>query len=392
MVWFLALILAFAPIYLVRFQIGPLPTTLLEILIVGFLVGSVIRYQLSDIKQKIKSLGNINYAIILFVIAGIISTAFSPEPIKALGLLRAFIIEPILIFYAIVLTVNSKQITVIIKPLFWVTVLISAFGIFQYYSFIHLLPKFWGYGDEPRRIVSIFAHPNALSLYLAPLFAFFVTLWLNGYKLTKNIWISGIGLLIIGTALIVTFSRGAWLAVALSIFVVLINQFGLKKIIIPAVIGVLALLLISSIRDRITLGISDSSTNARLELMGIGVNKILDNPFLGNGLYGFRTTQAEAGYTGEIHNYPHNLFLALWVELGLLGILSFAWIINLALKQYQKSAFAKASADKHPQLIKFAASIFILTVLIHGLVDTSYFKNDLALLFWFAISLFYIKQ
>ncbi len=377
MIWFLAGIIAAAPLYLVRFHIANLPTTLLEVLIVAFLFLTVVRFKIKDL-SKILNLGKINWAIGLFVLAGVISTIISPEFIRALGLLRAFILEPVLVFYAIVLTVDSKQLPILFRALFWAAVGVSAFGIFQYFSFIHLLPKFWGYGEEPRRIVSIFAHPNALSLYLAPLLGFFSVLWLNNYPLTKNRIVSLIGLLLLGLGVLLTFSRGAWLAVAVAMFFIFVNRFGIKKILLPLVIAGTVLLLIPSVQQRLSVGLSDPSSSAHFDLMQVGMNKILNNPLFGNGLYGFRITLQEVNFTGEIHNYPHNIILSLWVELGLLGLISFAAIINLALKKYRPK----------PEL--FAASIFLLTMLVHGLVDTPYFRNDLALLFWFMIAIFFV--
>ncbi|HEX9503907.1 MAG TPA: hypothetical protein VF974_06345, partial [Patescibacteria group bacterium] len=96
----------------------------------------------------------------------------------------------------------------------------------------------------------------------------------------------------------------------------------------------------------------------------------------------FRTTQMQANYSGEILNYPHNIFLNFWLELGILGLISFAWIIFLAYKQYKKSQ------GQNPLAV--AAGVYILIMLIHGLVDAPYFKNDLALLFWFMIAIFYL--
>ncbi len=380
MIWLLAVIFAFTPTYLIRFHIGPLPTTLLEILVVGFLLIRIWKLEFRS-WNIIKTLGKLNWAIGLFVLAGIISTAISPEPIKALGLLRAFILEPILMFYAMLLTIKTKeQLQIILRTVFATTVLISAFGIFQYISFIHLLPKFWGFGNEPRRIVSVFAHPNALSLYLAPLFGLFSALWLNRYPLTKKFW-TGLGLVIIGLALVLTYSRGAWLGISVGLVFLLLHRFGWKKILAPVILSGMILLLIPSVQQRLALGLSDPSSEAHLDLMGIAIHKIIQHPVLGNGLYGFRTTQEQANYEGEIHNYPHNIVFALWLEFGFLGLIGFAWIIYLALKKQIKNS----------TVWSLGASIFLLVLLAHGLVDTPYFRNDLAMLFWFALSLFYIE-
>jgi O-antigen ligase len=240
--------------------------------------------------------------------------------------------------------------------------------------------KYWGTGEEVMRVVSIFEHPNHLAFYLAPLIGFFSTLWLNRYQVIKNRWVFGTGILILMLTLFLTFSRGAWLALAIGLILIIIKHFGLKKTFAPLSLGIIILAFIPAIQNR--LNISDASSSSRLELMEAGLNKITENPIFGNGLFGFRTTLTDASFIGEIHNYPHNLYLALWLELGLLGLFAFAWIIKLVWEQYQKK----------PDVMHLAAISFILIVLIHGLVDTPYFKNDLSVLFWFMLSLFYQKS
>src|SRR3989338_537844 len=106
MIIFLGIVLMLLPSYLIRFTILGIPSTALEVLILIFLFWSVARSFMSSklepinrhaTFQKLKQLGKINYAIGLFVLAGIISTVISPEPLKALGQLKSFIIEPVLI-------------------------------------------------------------------------------------------------------------------------------------------------------------------------------------------------------------------------------------------------------------------------------------------------------
>ncbi len=378
----LAIILALVPAYLVRFKILGLPTTLLEVLVVGFLFWVLITVSKKDF-VRIKKLGKINWAIGLFVLASIISTAISPEPIRALGQLRAFILEPILLFYAIILSVKSeKDLLPAIRTLFWAAVVISLFGWFQHYSFIFLPIRFWGNGEEMQRIVSIFEYPNALSLYLGPLLGFFSALWLNNYPLTKNKWVALGGLAVMALALALTFSRGAWIATLIGLIAVLIYHFGIKKVFLPALAVLLLTLFIPHVRDRLSLGVSDASSSAHFELLKIGANKILDNPIFGNGLYGFRATQQEANYVGEILNYPHNFILNFWLELGVLGLVSFVWILHLVFTKIKNQ----------PGVFGLACGIYILIALIHGLVDVPYFKNDLSILFWFILSLVYIKN
>ncbi|MCK5061238.1 O-antigen ligase family protein [Candidatus Parcubacteria bacterium] len=89
----------------------------------------------------------------------------------------------------------------------------------------------------------------------------------------------------------------------------------------------------------------------------------------------------------EIYMYPHNLMLNFWTELGLLGVLLFAWII---IKFYYLGikTFIQNSAQVNNKKYIILGLIGAMTVIIvHGLVDVPYFKNDLAVLFWTLISM-----
>ncbi|MCA9389730.1 MAG: hypothetical protein KC585_03955, partial [Candidatus Magasanikbacteria bacterium] len=72
--------------------------------------------------------------------------------------------------------------------------------------------------------------------------------------------------------------------------------------------------------------------------------------------------------------YPHNIILNFWVETGLAGLLAFFWIVFAWLKK------------------KEAMLLPLVALLIHGLVDVPYFKNDLAIVFFLVLALCAITQ
>jgi putative inorganic carbon (HCO3(-)) transporter len=367
MIYFLGIILALLPTFQVRFNLLGLPTTLLEILLAVFLLFSLHKFD----AKKIQNLGKINNAILAFVLAGIISVIISPEKARALGQLKAFIIEPILLFYAVVLLFKNKDLNIPLRFLFVSASLISLFGIVQYFTYLNLPMQFWGTGEEIERITSIFHHPNALALYLAPLFGFFFTLTISRYKLFKDQWANWLGLFLMAVALILTFSRGAWLAVVITLGWLLVRQFSWKQIALPAGLIVLILLTIPPVRERVLLGFNDPSSLVHMELWKAGFQTVIANPLFGNGLHGFTAFNVE---------YPHNIFLNFWIEMGLLGLISFASIIFFTFKQIKKT----------PSTLTLAAGVFLVTLILHGLVDHPYFRNDLSILFWFITALIYL--
>jgi O-antigen ligase len=78
----------------------------------------------------------------------------------------------------------------------------------------------------------------------------------------------------------------------------------------------------------------------------------------------------------EIFQYPHNILLNLWSETGLLGLFAFSWICFTWIKQ------SKLSTE-----YQVLALLPLLAILIQGIVDVPYFKNDLAPAFFVLIIL-----
>jgi O-antigen ligase len=82
----------------------------------------------------------------------------------------------------------------------------------------------------------------------------------------------------------------------------------------------------------------------------------------------------------EIFQYPHNIFLNFWSETGLLGVGAFIWICITWIRLAWKNPYHRL------YLLPLCA------ILIHGLVDVPYFKNDLAFLFWIFALLATVKK
>lgn len=77
---------------------------------------------------------------------------------------------------------------------------------------------------------------------------------------------------------------------------------------------------------------------------------------------------------------PHNLFLAFWLQAGLLGLFGFVWLLVIFFRQ-------AISLIKKRNQLAMAMGLVVLYTLLHGLVDTTYFKNDLAVVFWLMAAL-----
>lgn len=82
----------------------------------------------------------------------------------------------------------------------------------------------------------------------------------------------------------------------------------------------------------------------------------------------------EIGLNYALH--PHNLLLAMWLNLGLLGLAGFVFVVTLFLKWCYESK----------SLVRAALIAAMFAMLVHGFFDTTYFKNDLSAIFWLLIA------
>jgi len=110
-------------------------------------------------------------------------------------------------------------------------------------------------------------------------------------------------------------------------------------------------------------------------------------PILGAGLSGFQErvapfyarTQTSANFID-----PHNIVLNFWVETGLLGLIAIAWIFVTA---FRVSWLGWHRGDHDWRPYHLGVLLAMVAVVVHGMVDVPYFKNDLSLEFWTFIAI-----
>ena len=95
--WALIVTFGALPLYVVRWHYGPLPTTLLETLIILTVVTYVVARWREGRRLPLRTPYDI--PIVLLLLAGAISVLVPQDHRAALGLYRAYFLEPVAIFY-----------------------------------------------------------------------------------------------------------------------------------------------------------------------------------------------------------------------------------------------------------------------------------------------------
>jgi O-antigen ligase len=383
---------ALLPTYLIRFHIGPFPTTVLEIVLV-VAIGALAIEQISSLRALAKQShedsnhGDIPMRLLrrlwpprndgalltigstLIIIATIVGIVVAPDKRAALGIAKAFFWEPMALAWLIIATRPDKE-------KIWRAALsgfaLSAFVVIIYgllqYAHPALIPATW---TAERRITSVFDYPNAAALYLAPL-----TALLLSSPVTIALAFFAVVIIILAK------SAGGLVAVAAALFFLgVIKKKTRAATIVAAIIAILIVLLLpaaAGLRDQILL----RDWSGRVHQIGWKESfaMLKDHPLFGAGLDGFKTVVAPYHHAQgvEIFQYPHNLFLAAWSEIGLIGLIG---LITILVWFFRRIYVLRSKF----YVLCLAAAM--LAVLIHGLVDVPYFKNDLAMMFWLFITI-----
>ena len=396
--WAVYLIIFALPGYLIRFQIFGIPMTLLESMILILFLALAIKksgnLEIRKLKQIIIN-HKLYYFIILFLSAATVSVFVSPDPRAALGIWKAYFIEPILFLLVFVSVIDKYKLKNIFLAFSSSAFLLSLIAIYQKITGNLISNSFWA-AEATRRVTSVFEYPNALALYLPPIIILIIGFGIAQIKKVKN-WnfnnylfiiyhLLFVGIVVAST--IFTKSKGAIIAIlaGLIFYAIFYKNYHKYFISLLTIIFISLYLYIfifglPDLRGVATVDGGDSITT-RINMWQETWAMLKDRPIFGAGLAGYQTIIApyhQKNYI-EIFLYPHNIFLTFWSEIGLLGLVVFLLIIAW----FYKIGFNKNLLVAHyPLPIVLMASM--TTLLIHGLVDTPYFKNDLSVLFWLLI-------
>lgn len=415
------------PLYLVKVDFYGVPFNVLElaVLILFFWQMLVWLKKKISIEKNWKSGAvyffrqNRNFLLLslLFLIISLVAVAIVPaqtllidgktvyESRKvALGILKGWIIIPWLYFVLLWFGTESKsQLFASIYAYVFSALPLVIWAIAQYAtgSFITM----------DGRASGPFINANYLAMYLAPAV---VALWimivrgiLLGFHLPR--FVTGMVLAVLySVALLMTQSYGAMLAVMIALLFFLLSTFAihrrfekaeevflLKKIAyflgVFALIALMAAVVLFANTEKwkyFTEFTQRSSSSVRLQVYRIAGDFILKNPVLGIGFGQFEPKYnleapvilGQAPYEW-VMIHPHNTFLAVWLNFGLAGMLLFLGLIVYCIFRLLRNH----SYDD--QFFRMIGISMLLVMMVHGLVDTYLFKNDLAFLFWLIIAL-----
>ncbi len=395
--WALALAVVLSPTYQWRFELWLVPMTFLEVMILAIVAVWLLRHAIL-IKQSRQQYmwWPWKWLTLLFILAGVVAVLISPDTRQALGLWKAYVLEPVLFFIILVNEIKThRQLRLIMAALGALVVVIGFISMLQY---LDIVPIAAHYGSEsPPRATSVFAFPTAVGKLIGPLVALFMAMWLVPRQKKvisldeRFVRVFIVGVVCFGViGLLLSVSRGALLGLlAAVIFLSFFSRW--KKWLWLGIVGlVLLALLIPQTRNNITsvFQATDVSADVHLVMWKGAVRIIEENPVTGTGLASFPVVYEqykEASHT-EFFPNPDHFILSVWIEMGLAGLLLFIWLIV----RFFSTGIRVIKQKPEYKIYAIGLLVAIIVIIVHGLVDTPYFKNDLAVVFWALVGLMVI--
>lgn len=270
-------------------------------------------------------------------------------------------------------------------------------------AFIGVLEYFFGrsnsqwldlslFSDIKMRVVSLFDNPNVLAAYLVLIFPFALNYMAQSKKRNERFLSTFVCALFV-LATIFTWTRGAWIAMALCaiIFFTVVTRktlriFGVAIIAAP----VIPMILPNNILDRIMsiVNFTDSSISYRIYTW-LGSVKLAKDHLLGGiglGPEAFSRIYPAYAFSGmETAEHSHSLILQILIGMGIGGLLTF---IAFILLYFQKTLeYVKKPENNSAKFYVAAAVASAVGLLVMGIFDYVWYNYRIFYIFWIVIAI-----
>lgn len=363
--------------------------SLLELAILTSTCGTgivVVRYLLRRDWDPILSLlipAQIVVPVVLLLLAtgvSLMTLADSSYRAASLGEVRTMIVEPLLFLASARIVMCRAPVRDFAGGAFVATgVAVAVYGVAQ------TVFEFGGVvAGSVTRATGPYPHPNNLAFYLERTLLFTIAIvilrprWWPVWILAA-VQLAGVG---------ATYSRGAFLAIAGGVLVMLLLR-GMYRWLIAAIgLGVIVLggaFLIAP--DRLIDAGGSGSEPTRFTIWRTSFRMAMDHPVFGLGpdqfLYQYWRRYVEPmGWPERYTSHPHNLVLDVWLRLGVVGLVAFGSLI-VGIAWWIRRMFSEVRDD----IFAMGAIAALAGGIGHGLVDNGFFLPDLATLTWLFVAM-----
>jgi putative inorganic carbon (HCO3(-)) transporter len=351
----------------------------------------------------------IHLLVLLYWSIAAISTALSPVKKAALGDLQTLTLYLLLfVLCARVLRVARFR-SWLITLYLHISLIVSVYGLRQWFFGAKALAT-WVDPEsslaKTTRVYSYLGNPNLLAGYLLPaviLSLVAIVAWPGWIRKSLALTMFVVN----ATVLILTFSRGGWIALLVGLLTIAVLLFYWWSIEIPkfwrtwslpillgTVVGLLiiGLIFVEPFRVRIVSIFADrkdSSNNFRKNVWESVFQMIRDRPIIGIG-----PGHGAFNKVYPLYQHPkftalsaYSVFLETIVETGFLGFTCFMWLIVVALNTGYLQLGRLRKTKNMEGLWLMGAIAAIIGLLTQGLFDTVFYRPEVNTLWWLMMAL-----
>ena len=376
-------------------------------------------------------LGLFAIPMLVFFLAAAFSVVIAYDHTVALRALREEVFDPLVYLLLAMFCLRSRQdLARLLAALFATGLVVALMGMAQYFLFKNQLVL---EPDGIRRVHAVYGSANSIGLFFDYVLPIGLALALAAIEKAFGIfrfwWVRILAVAVCLPLLLVLYlsqSRGAEIAIAVAaVFIVVLSIRNRRVLLVAGVIFVIALgvFLVVFHRSIAAFIFADhtsssgvSTATVRIYLwesalrmihdhlwFGVGMdnwlcyyssNSICSIPALVNHHYWILQDPVTHASTGLVNqrdlSHPHNIFLHVWVSMGIFGLLAFIAVLILFFWQFSSILRHLRSADfkgsSHLQWMTIGAGAAMLAALVQGMVDSSFLEQDLAFCFWMLVA------
>lgn len=339
-------------------------------------------------KKYSLSFDKMDTSIIVFMAAITLSFVLSLFPKDSLNNYIYYIITFIAVLLIINSTDNHNKLELLVDFLVIGSFLTAIYGIYQWKVVgIEVNPSLTDITVNQGmsgRVFSTMGNPNVYGELLILTMPFFIVKILNSEKILYKLGYLG-AFLVTLVVLLKTGSRSAWVAFAFAMgtFIFFKNK---KLLPVFMLLGVFMMpFLPDSIYKRMLtiFNPNDSSLQYRKQILEPAMPMLKDYWFTGVGLGSntFNTIYKRyKSFNLKTVAHTHNLFLQIWLESGIIALLSFLW---LGFRLVKKTTYViRNSKNVETANIAIGGLSAIAGIVIMGFADHIWFYNRILFMFW----------
>jgi len=236
----------------------------------------------------------------------------------------------------------------------------------------------------PGRIYSTMENPNNLGQILLMLIPFYVAIILASSSFIKKFIIAGMGIPPL-IALALTYSRSSWVGFAVTFLMfVLLTNWRYVPLFIFAGLAMIPVLPQTVYNRILTIwDPRDSSVNYRA-LINKTIRPMFEDYWLtgvGLGSDAFmKVVQNYPLHTKVIPPHTHNLYIQIWIETGLIGVLSFIGFLVSTVKKGIKRI--RMEDDRYLKYTIIAGISSLVGILVVGIAEYVWYYPRVMVIFW----------